>query len=405
MLNQIDAYIGLFSCDLLLCHLLNPLNLAYRSGMSIETEYLNFDTIGQSGSRTGSRTSSRTGQITLNRPKALHALTTTMCHQIRDKLEQYWHDDTIDQVILCASEGRAFCAGGDIREALESMQRKSPETLDYFEAEYAMDMIIAGFPKPLICIADGLTMGGGSGLLFNSSHPVITDRIDFTMPETGIGLFPDVAASLFLRRATGRIGLFIGLTGTRIGHGDMVASGLMDYFIPHEMITELKAAIAALAPIAARPEQENIDDLLSAFARRDAEPMLLMPHLDWINDILAHDRLEAIRDAAAASDHSLAAPLYQALTQRCPLSLKVTHRLLTSAPSDGYISALLLDYCLAKRITEYPDFAEGVRAAVIDKDQNPQWSYQCLEDVTDEMIDDIFDDSNRPHFALPSVLL
>ena len=362
--------------------------------MSIETEYLNFDTIGQTGSQTG--------QIMLNRPKALHALTTTMCHQIRHRLEQWWHDDTIHQVMLCASEGRAFCAGGDIREALESMQGKSLEALDYFEAEYGMDMIIAGFPKPVICIADGLVMGGGSGLLFNSSHPVITDRIDFTMPETGIGLFPDVAASLFLRRATGRIGLYIGLTGTRIGHGDVIASGLMDYFIPHDKLTELKAAIAALTT---RPDQEYIDDVLAEFASRDAEPMLLMPHLDWINDILAHDRLEDIRDAAAVSDHSLAAPLYQALTQRCPLSLKVTHRLLTSAPSDGYISALLLDYCLAKRITEYPDFAEGVRAAVIDKDQNPQWSHQSLDDVTDKMIDDIFDDSNRPHFALPSVLL
>lgn len=362
--------------------------MTYRSEMNDKTEYLDIDIIG------------RTGRIKLNRPKALHALTTAMCHQIRKTLETWWHDQAVMQVIICAAEGRAFCAGGDIREALQMMTHPIPDMPDYFEAEYSMDMVIAGFPKPVICLANGLTMGGGAGLLFHASHPVVTDKIDFTMPETGIGLFPDVAASLFLRRATGSIGLYIGLTGTRIGHGDMISSGLMDSYIPHEDLPALETAIIAMS------DQDDIDDILASFARHDATADRLMPHLDWINDILSHDRLEDIRDLAAASDHVLATPLYQALTQRCPLSLKATHRLLAGKnPSDGYISALLLDYCLAMRITAYPDFAEGVRAAVIDKDQNPIWSHQCLEQVTDTMIDELFDDRDRPCFAVPPVLL
>jgi enoyl-CoA hydratase len=369
-------------------HLLNSMDLAYRSGMIGETEYLNIDIMGQ------------TGRISLNRPKALHALTTAMCHQIRQTLETWWHDDAIKQIIICATEGRAFCAGGDIREALHMITYPEPDMPDYFEAEYSMDMVIAGYPKPVISLANGLTMGGGAGLLFNASHPVITDQIDFTMPETGIGLFPDVAASLFLRRATGSIGLYIGLTGTRIGYGDMIGAGLMDSYIHHDDLADVMAAICAMT------DADHLDDILASFTRYDAEPALLMPHLDWINDMLSHDRLEDIRDQAAMSDHVLAAPLHQSLTRRCPLSLKTTHRLLAGKnPPDGYISALLLDYCLAMRILAYPDFAEGVRAAVIDKDQWPVWSHQCLEDVSDTMIDDLFDDRDRPRFAVPSVLL
>lgn len=362
--------------------------MAYRSDMTGDTEYLDIDVSG------------KTGRIRLNRPKALHALTTAMCHQIRLTLEKWWHDDAINKVIICASENRAFCAGGDIREALHALNHPSEDTPDYFAGEYSMDMVIAGYPKPVICLADGLTMGGGAGLLFQSSYPVITDRIDFTMPETGIGLFPDVAASLFLRRATGRIGLYIGLTGTRIGCGDMVASGLLDYYIAHDDIAQVEEAICTMS------SQGEVKDILTSFARYDAEANILMPHLDWINDILSHDRLEDIRDAAAMSDHVLAGPLHQALTNRCPISLKTTHRLLTGLKSpDGYISALLLDYCLAMRITAYPDFAEGVRAAVIDKDQQPVWSHKCLEEVDDCMIDDLFNDRDRPHFAVPTLLL
>ena len=344
-----------------------------------------------------------TASITLDRPRALHALTIAMCHGISASLEQWWNDDAVTQILLTATPSRAFCAGGDIREALMVMQAQNAGDTsqpDYFASEYRMDMLISNYPKPIITIADGLTMGGGAGLLFNASHPVITENIDFTMPETGIGLFPDVAASLFLRRAKGLLGFYIGLTGTRIGHADMLASGMMPGFVASADLPELKTEL--------KREAANSGDsnaIINRYLRHDAEGARLMPHLSWINDMLSHDRLEDIRDAAAASDHPLAASLYEALQKRCPLSLKLTQRLLTGAPPDSYISALLLDYALAMRMMAYSDFGEGVRAALIDKDQNPKWSHLRLEEVDETMLDDLFSLEDRPLFPLPPLIL
>ena len=371
--------------------LLNPQHIAYRSDMSINAENLRIEV------------ENRVASITLDRPKALHALTTGMCHSISASLEQWWHDANIAHVMLTATPGRAFCAGGDIREALMMMQaQKAGDTSqpDYFAGEYQLDMLIASYPKPIITIADGLTMGGGAGLLFNASHALITENIDFTMPETGIGLFPDVAASLFLRRATGRVGLYIGLTGTRIGYADMLASGLMPGFIASADLPKLSAALTRAAA-----DGGDIHQIITPYLCHDADGAKLMPHLNWINDMLAHERLEDIRDAAAVSDHPLAANLYQALTTRCPLSLKLTQRLLTGVPPDSYISALLLDYALAMRMMAYSDFGEGVRAALIDKDQNPIWSHLRLEEVDETMIDDLFSLEDRPLFPLPPLIL
>ena len=369
--------------------------MAYRSDMSIDAEHLQI------------KVENGTASITLDRPKALHALTTSMCHSISASLEQWWQDANIAHVMLTATPGRAFCAGGDIREALAVMQAQmagDTSQPDYFAGEYRMDMLIAGFPKPIITIADGLTMGGGAGLLFNASHPVITENIDFTMPETGIGLFPDVAASRFLRRAAGLLGLYIGLTGTRIGYADMLASGLMPGYVAHSDLPELKAALTQAAAGGG-----DINAIIHGYLRQDTgdhtNGARLMPHLNWINDMLSHHRLEDIRDAVAKSDHPLAAHLYEALQNRCPLSLKLTQRLLTGNPPDSYISALLLDYALAMRMMAYPDFGEGVRAAVIDKDQNPKWSHQRLEEVDETMLDDLFSLEDRPSFPVPPMIL
>jgi enoyl-CoA hydratase len=371
--------------------LLNSWHIAYRSDMTKDTENLLITV--ENG----------TACITLDRPKALHALTTTMCHEIHDALSQWWHDDHIRLVLLTATPGRAFCAGGDIREALMMMQAKEAgdkSQPDYFAGEYGMDMLISAYPKPIIAIADGLTMGGGAGLLFNASYALVTENIDFTMPETGIGLFPDVAASLFLRRATGLFGLYIGLTGTRIGHADMLASGLLPGFIASADMGAVMATLKAEAD-----SSGDINAVIRRFLRHDAAGAVIMPHIDWINDMLSLHRLEDVRDAAAVSDHPLAPKLYEALTIRCPISLKLTQRLLTGTPSDSYISALLLDYALAMRMMAYPDFSEGVRAAVIDKDQNPTWSHQKLEEVDDTMLDDLFSQDNRPRFPIPPLVL
>ena len=189
-----------------------------------------------------------TGRMTLARPKALHALTTAMCQDMSKALESWWHDDNIARILLTAEQSRAFCAGGDIREALALAQNANRET-DYFACEYGMDMLIAAHPKPFITIADGLVLGGGAGLLFHAKYPLVTENIEFTMPETGIGLFPDVGASLFLRRASGHLGLYVALTGTRIGVGDAVASGLVPDYIASKDVPSLVAELEVWTPM------------------------------------------------------------------------------------------------------------------------------------------------------------
>ena len=341
------------------------------------------------------------GRITLARPKALHALTTAMCQNMTEALEAWWHDDNIARIVLTAEKSRAFCAGGDIREAL-ALAQNANQGGDYFACEYGMHMLIAAHPKPLITIADGLVMGGGAGLLFHARHPLITENIDFTMPEAGIGLFPDVGASLFLRRARGHLGLYVALTGTRIGVGDVVASGLLPDYIASKDVPSLVAELENL------DADGDCEAVIAPYRRRDfggdAGAGALMPHIDWIDEILSLPSLEAVRDKALESTHELAPALAEALTRRCPLSLKVAHRLLTGAVPDGYISALMLDYALAWRMMDYGDFAEGVRAAVVDKDQNPIWTHKSLEEVGDADIDSLFAETNRPSFAYSSLL-
>ena len=338
-----------------------------------------------------------TGRITLARPKALHALTTAMCQIMTEALEAWWHDDNIARIVLTAEESRAFCAGGDIREAL-ALAQNANQGGDYFACEYGMHMLIAAHPKPLITIADGLVMGGGAGLLFHAKHALITENIDFTMPETGIGLFPDVGASLFLRRASGHLGLYVALTGTRIGVGDVVASGLLPDYIASADVPNLVAELENL------DADGDCEAVIAPYRRRDAGAGTLMAHIDWIDEILSLPDLESVRDKALESTHELAPALAEALTRRCPLSLKVAHHLLTGAVPDGYISALMLDYALAWRMMNYGDFAEGVRAAVVDKDQNPIWTHKSLEEVGDADIDSLFAETNRPSFAYSPLL-
>ena len=342
-------------------------------------------------------TSHSSGRITLARPKALHALTTAMCQIMTEALEAWWHDDNIARIVVTAEESRAFCAGGDIREAL-ALAQNANQAGDYFACEYGMHMLIAAHPKPLITIADGLVMGGGAGLLFHAQHALITENIDFTMPEAGIGLFPDVGASLFLRRARGHLGLYVALTGTRIGVGDVVASGLLPDYIASKDVPRLVAELENL------DADGDCEAVIAPYRRDDAGGGALMPHIDWIDEILSLPDLESVRDKALESTHELAPALADALTKRCPLSLKVAHRLLTGAVPDGYISALMLDYALAWRMMDYGDFAEGVRAAVVDKDQNPIWTHKSLEEVGDADIDSLFAETNRPSFAYSSLL-
>ena len=338
----------------------------------------------------------RTARVIINRPKALNALNMDMCAEINENLIAWSSDEAIDRVLITATEGRAFCAGGDVRSIIPLI-KEDPRAADaYFKVEYTLDSLINAFPKPVIVIADGLTMGGGCGVLLNASHPVITEKMDFAMPETAIGLFPDVGASLFLRQPPHHIGVMMGMTGWRIGAGDMLAMGLAKYAVNAENVTSLIDQIITLE------NNDGLDDLLGS-VQMDAQPTPLMDEGAWIENHFKHSTPQAIRDSLEGDSHPLADKIRHALDTRSPYSIVITHRLLTDdglKPED-ILDSLRLDYVMACRIGRYPDFSEGVRAVLIDKDNTPIWQHDRLDAVEEDLIKAVFTMENRPELGYP----
>ena len=211
------------------------------------------------------------GRIIINRPKALNALSGEMCHEMNLQLMAWAHDDAISHVVISAVEGKAFCAGGDVRALIPMLKENHAHAKAYFETEYQLDLIINTFPKPVISIANGLTMGGGAGVLMNAAFQIITDRMDFAMPETAIGLFPDVAASVFLRRAPHPVASFLGITGWRIGAGDMHALGILSpetgFVVDSNAIDAVTAAVVGLQT----PDQAAIKSAIISLTKYFAQ--------------------------------------------------------------------------------------------------------------------------------------
>ena len=346
------------------------------------------------------------GHIMLNRPKALNALSGEMCRQISEVLMGWADDDQVHHVLITGAPGKAFCAGGDVRALVPVLKTNHDEACRYFESEYRLDLIINTFPKPIITLADGLTMGGGSGVLLNARFQVITERMDFAMPETAIGLFPDVAASIFLRRAPKSVGAFLGITGWRIGAGDMIALGILDQargvVVNSQEMDALTETLTALED----GDDETISEAIWAVmqnAQITPEDHPIFDAQDWIDDHFSKPTIAAIRASLDGDDHPMADACRKAMDRRSPLSMAVTHHLLT-APEFAALTvpaALALDYTLACRITLKPDFIEGVRAVLIDKDNAPKWQPSSIADVTPLMVEELFAEEGRLELHYP----
>ncbi|XDZ64749.1 enoyl-CoA hydratase/isomerase family protein [Alphaproteobacteria bacterium LSUCC0684] len=335
------------------------------------------------------------GRIILSRPEALNAVSREMCDLIIAALLAWADDEAIDRVVITAAPGRAFCAGGDVRSIIPLIE-KNPELGDaYFATEYTLDVLIAAFPKPVITIADGLTMGGGAGLLVNASHPVITDAMDFSMPETAIGLFPDVGASLFYRRPPGAAGLFLGMTGWRIGAGDMIALGIVPQAVS---AADLEAVLAAVLSCPADAITETLTGVELAPGQTPVADAA-----GWIDQHFSKADPVVIRASLEGDDHPFAERARQALDTRCPLSIALTHRLLTDPAlcARDIVDAIRLDYRLACRMLRHPDFISGVRAVLIDKHNQPLWQPSTLDGVTNAMVDAIVSPEDSPQLPLP----
>jgi enoyl-CoA hydratase/carnithine racemase len=312
------------------------------------------------------------GRITLNRPKALNALTLDMVAAMLAELRAWAGDPGVTAVLLEAPPGRAFCAGGDIRALYESGKAGDGKAARFFATEYTLNAAIKHFPKPYVSLIDGIVMGGGAGISIHGAYRVASENAVFAMPETAIGIFPDIGASHFLNVLPGRIGLYLALTSTRITAGDMAYSGLATHFVPAARQGEIAPRLA---------QGENIDSILAALATAPP-PSALAQHREAMDRAFAHDSVEAVT-AALGEEGDWGRTVLDMLARCSPTSLKLTMREMAEGKGRVLEDCLATEYRLALRILEGHDFYEGVRAVLIDKDQKPRWRPDSLDAVSE----------------------
>jgi enoyl-CoA hydratase len=322
------------------------------------------------------------GRIRLNRPKALHALNTDMCIAMAGALEAWRGDPAVEAVLIDHAEGRGFCAGGDIRMVAESGKSDGAAARRFFFEEYRMNHALFTYAKPVVTAMDGITMGGGVGISLPAKVRIATENTKFAMPETGIGLFPDVGGGWYLSRLPGRMGQYLALTGHRLGGAECLALGLATHYLPADALPRAKQLIAeqpqaiaaALDPLAIEPPSAPILD-----------------HRDEIDRLFASDRLEEVFAALEADGGAWAAEQLAILRTKSPQTMKVSLRLLhDGARMANFADEMRQEYAVATRVAQRHDFLEGVRAVIVDKDNAPKWNPATPEGVTDHVIDQIF---------------
>ena len=328
------------------------------------------------------RIESGVGRITLNRPKALHALNRGMCEAMTEALLTWRDDPTVVSVLIDHAGERGFCAGGDIRMIAESGAGDAAEARAFFKTEYRLNHLLFEYPKPVTAIVDGIVMGGGVGISEPADIRVATERTTYAMPETGIGLFPDVGGGWFLPRLPGQTGVWLALTGARLKAADTVALGVHSHFVPAERIEDLKAAMLA--------EPADPKAVVERFAG-DPGPGPTAEHREAIDRLFAHDRVEEIFAALEAEGSDWALAQLAVLKTKSPQSMKVSLRQLrTGATLGSFAENMAMEYRLGGRVVRTHDFQEGVRSVIVDKDNAPRWSPARLEEVTDEQLDTLF---------------
>lgn len=322
------------------------------------------------------------GRMTLNRPKALHALNQVMCEAMTEALLAWRDHPAVLSIVIDHAGERGFCAGGDIRMIAESGAGDASAAKAFFAAEYRLNHLMFVYPKPITAIVDGVVMGGGVGISEPADVRIATERTTYAMPETGIGLFPDVGGGWFLSRLPGRTGVWLGLTGARLKAADTVALGIHTHFVQTAALPEL------LADLTATPGDP------AAVADRHASEPGPAPSDAWRADIdrlFAGDTVEDIFAALEADGSDWAAAQLSTLKTKSPQSLKVTLRQLQEgATLTDFAEEMATEYRLGGRIVASHDFQEGVRAVIVDKDNAPVWSPATPEAVSDSDIDALF---------------
>ncbi len=322
------------------------------------------------------------GHLSLNRPKALHALNLEMVLAITAAMTRWRDDPEIRVVMIDHAEGRGFCAGGDVVTIAKSVGEHDGVAEEFFLHEYRLNHLLFTYYKPTAVFMDGVTMGGGVGIAQPCRYRVATENTRFAMPETTIGFFPDVGGGRYLTQLPGCIGKFLGLTGARLDGAEAKYLGIATHYIPAAALDEVKARIAEYP--------DRIEGILGAASVTPPEARIA-DNIARINKLFAPDRLEDILAALEADGSDWAVKERAALRAKSPLACKVSLRLLDQAyGKPSFAAEMASEYALAVRTTHHPDFREGVRALLIDKDNAPKWSPATPEEVTDALLDELF---------------
>ena len=338
------------------------------------------------------------GIITLNRPKALNAVTHSMVRALRSELDRWAIDPAITRVVILAAGGRAFSAGGDIR-ALYDIGKASriDDALQFWRDEYPLNLAIKNYRKPYVALIDGIAMGGGVGVSVHGSHRIAGDRFSFAMPEVGIGFFPDVGATWFLPRMPGELGAYCALTGDRFGVADAVSCGVATHRIPS---AQFDAVLDELAG------KVSVDAVLAAFAKPVEQGPIAQRKIT-INRIFVADRVEDILGAldregtSKSADAEWACKTAATIRTKSPLSLKIALAQVRRGKNWNFETCMRTEFRIVSRIVEGHDFYEGVRAVIVDKDNEPHWQPAALAEVSDADVERHFAPLGEAELVLP----
>ena len=334
------------------------------------------------------------GFVLLNRPKALNALNLPMVRELAKALDAWEYDPAVTRIVVTGAGEKAFCAGGDIR-SLHDLGKAGQydEMLAFWREEYILNARIQGYPKPYIALVDGIVMGGGVGLSLHGSHRVAGERWLFAMPEVGIGFFPDVGATYALPRLPDHAGIYLALTGDRVGQADALALGLATHAVASARMAELAEALTGSEPV---------DATIGRFAV-DPGPGKLAPERATIAHCFGAATLPEVLarlDAKAAAGDAFAAKALATIRAKSPTSVAIAFEQMRRGASLGFAEAMQLEFRIVSRIPHGHDFYEGVRAVVIDKDQSPSWRPRTLEELEPAAVDAYFAPLGATELAL-----
>jgi enoyl-CoA hydratase len=331
----------------------------------------------------------RVGILTLDRPQVINALNHDMVLALADALLRWAEDDSVETVVIRGSGERGLCAGGDIVAIHRGAVTGGTSAEAFWRDEYALNALIARYPKPYVALMDGFVLGGGVGVSAHGSHRIVTERSKVGMPETRIGFIPDVGGTWLLSRGSGELGTYLALTGAHVGAADAIAAGLADHVVPSASLSRLVDLLA----------ERDVASALSEIV--EPTPGSVLANQRWIDEVFSADDVTSILAALRARPEPDAAVTAADLLRNSPTALEVTLRAIRRARHMARLEdALALELRIGLHLLHEHDFAEGIRAQVVDKDRRPRWKPATLADVTTEQVDAVFaagDVASTPH--------